>query len=211
MNPASLIKNDLGEDVWRDCIPRTTAEGELPAVEVLSPFQSLKTYIVHGKTGQFEFATLPHGSYCIYVADGRRAIRLTRAGKEIESVLQENWSALPACDPVILANLILKFFDGGIRATHRVLRDADALDSYGKGYILNQREWERIRDSIGKTLLSRHEDAVIIRAITLCGWMHDKRNLGIEHIRVLQSGKVQLEGRETLSKKIFTSVPQIRY
>ncbi len=211
MKPSDLIKRDLGENVWAECWPKPSATGDLPVVEDLSPFQSPKTYVIHGRRGQFDFTTLPHGSYCVYVADGRKAVRLTRAGKEIESVLKEKWETLADCNPVILASLILKFFDGGIRSTHRVLSGGDDLRSHRKNYVLNDRELERSQGLIGTTSTSRSDDFVVIRAVTLCGWMHDKRNLGIEHIHISKSGTVHLEKREVLSERIFTSVPQILY
>ena len=211
MRPSDLIRNDLGEELWAECSLRMSSTDKLPVVEELSPFQSSKTYFIYGKTRQFDFPTLPHGSYCIYDADGRKAIRLTRQGKEIESVLNSNWHILTECSPVILANLILTFFDGGIRSTHRILADADAIHCHGKNYVLNDLEFEKSQELIGTTSASRCDNAVVIRAVTLCGWMHDKQNLGIENIRILKSGEVQLEKRRVLSKKIFKSVPQIRY
>lgn len=211
MRPSDLIKHDLGEELWAECILRMSSTDELPVVEELSPFLSSKTYFIYGKTGQFDFPTLPHGSYCIYVADGRKATRLTRQGKEIESVLKVNWQMLTECNPVVLANLILTFFDGGIRSTHHILPDADAICCVGKNCVLNDREFAKSEELIGVTSISRCDDAVVIRAVTLCGWMHDKRNLGIENIRILKSGEVELDKRIVLSKKIFKSVPQIRY
>lgn len=211
VKPSHLIRNDLGEELWAQCITRMSSTDDLPAIDELSPFQSSKTYFIHGRTGQYDFPTLPHGSYCIYDADGRKATRLTRQGKEIESVLKANWHMLNECNPVVLANLILTFFDGGIRSTHHVLLDADAICCHGENYVLNDREFAKSQELIGATTASRCDDVVVIRAVTLCGWMHDKRNLGIENIRVLQSGEVQLDKRSVLSKKIFKSVPQIRY
>ena len=213
MKPSDLIKSDLGEDVWAECWPRTSTTGDLPTVDELSPFQSLRTYIIHGRTRQFDFPALPHGSYCIYVADGRRAVRLTRAGKEIECVLKEKWDTLADCNPVILASLILKFFDGGICSTHHILSGEDDLRAQYQGYVLNDREFERVQGLIGTTSTNQNDDqtGLVIRAVTLCGWMHDKRNLGIEHIHISKSGVVHLEKRKVLTKKIFKSVPQIRY
>ncbi len=211
MRPSDLIKNDLGEEVWAMCRPRGTSKGELSPVDWLSPFQSSKTYIIRGKTKQFDFPTLPHGSFCIYDANGKRAVRLTRAGREIESVLKENWNVLTSCDPVVLANLILTFLDGGIRSTHRVLTSANALLSQGNNYVLDEQEFMKSQERIGITSVSQREDAVVIRTLTLSGWMHAKRNLGIEHIHISKSGVIHLEKREVLSTKIFKSVPQVRY
>ena len=111
----------------------------------------------------------------------------------------------------MLSSLILKFFDGGIRATHRVLANAESLRSDGKRYVLNEKEFGKAESLIETTRFIAEDDRFTIRAVTLCGWMHDKRNLGIEHIHISRSGDVQLDAREVLSKKIFKSVPAIRY
>src|SRR5262249_39694031 len=76
---------------------------------------------------QFDFPMLPHGSYGYYAANGREAVRLTRAGKEIERILAAEWRSLPAQNAVRLASFVLGFYDGGIKASHHVLADADDL------------------------------------------------------------------------------------
>lgn len=211
MRPIDLIKGDLGEDVWRACSSRTPCSGEIRPAGELSPFSTSKTYVIHGRTKQFDFPTLPGGSYCVYDANGKRAIRLTREGKEIESVLGENWLLLPKCDPVILSGLVLMFFDGGILSTHRVLLNAESLLSNERGYLINEKEFVKAEPLIDSTKFVAEDGLLTIRAVTLTGWMHDKQNLGIEHIHISRSGDVQLDARKVLSKKIFKSVPSIRY
>ncbi len=211
MKPIDLIKDDIGEEAWGECNPQTSASGEIEPVAELSPFSTSKTYVIHGRTRQFDFPTLPRGSYCVYDANGQRVIRLTRAGKEIESVLGENWTRLPNCDPVVLSRLILMFFDGGIRSSHRVLQSSGSLRSHGEQYVLNEKEFGKAEPFIEATRIIVEDDLLTIRAVTLCGWMHDKRNLGVEHIRISRSGDVALDARNVLSKKIFKSVPAIRY
>ena len=217
MNPRNLIREKLGDDLWSKCHASTSSNGDLLAEEQLSPFPASKTYIIYGETGQFDFTMLPDGSYGIFIADGRKAVRLTRSGKEIESVLKENWDALTMCDPVALASLILKFFDGGIKSTHRVLSDANELRlferdvGFGREWVLNSREMEKAQDLIGNTTVVQLGDSVVVRAATLCGWMHMKENLGIENLRISRSGEVRLDKREVLSEKIFEAVPNVAY
>jgi len=211
VKPIDLIKDDLGEDVWEKCLLRTSSSSEIEPFIEFSPFAESKTYFIHGWTRQFEFKTLPGGSYCIYDANSHRAIRLTRKGKEIESVLSENWLQLSCCDPVVLSRLILKFYDAGIMATHDVLRNSESLRLFGKNYVLNEKEFAKTESFIETTKFTTEGDYLIIRAVTLSGWMHSKRNLGIEHIRISRSGDVKLDSRKVLSKKIFKSIPAIRY
>ena len=64
----------------------------------LSIFRSYKIYVVRGRTEQFDFPILPWGSYTYYAVNSREAVRLTRAGKEIERILAEEWKSLPLQD-----------------------------------------------------------------------------------------------------------------
>ena len=218
MRPIDLIREDLGEEMWSDCELRLSSDGELLPSDQLSPFESSKTYVIHGKTGQFEFTTLPHGSYCLYLVNGRRAIRLTRDGREIEQVLEDAWQSLIDCDPVVLATLVLKFFDGGIHESHQVLRNSDCLIScegipklFAKDYVFDESELAKSQKLIRATSVTPCGDTLVVRAVALRGWMHDKRNLGIERIHISKSGKVSLEERQVLSERIFEAVPPIMY
>ena len=147
----------------------------------------------------------------MFAANGHVATRLTRKNKEICSILSQEWEHLPDADSVVLSSLILKFYDGGIRSSHRVLRHANELQEFGPNYQLNEREFNKTLDLIGKTTATRKDGELEIRAVTLMGWMHDKRNLGIEHITINPSGVVTMKQRMVLSKRIFKSTPQIRY
>src|SRR5579883_607176 len=127
MNPVDLIKGHLGPVEWERC-RQAWAEGSIINFQKdLDIFRHHKIYLVRGQTQQFDFPMLPHGSYSYYAANGREAVRLTRSGKEVERVLATNWSSLPAQDPVKLASFVLRFYDGGIKASPHVLADADAL------------------------------------------------------------------------------------
>ena len=218
MTPIDLIRADLGEDNWKCCDLGATGATTLSPTEELCPFSSSQTYLVFGRTRQFDFTTLPHGSYCVYAVNGRKALRLTREGKEIEQLLEENWQSLNDCDSVILATLILKFFDGGIRETHQVVADAEALISrkgmprlFAREYVFDEQELAKSQELIGATTVVQCGDTVALRAVTLRGWMHDRRNLGIERIHISKSGKVSLEERQVLSERIFEAVPPIMY
>jgi hypothetical protein len=79
---------------------------------------------------------------------------LTRAGKEIERILASEWSSLPAQDPVAPASFVLTFYDGGIKASHRVLGNADDLREMTappKDYRINESAFARALPAIGET------------------------------------------------------------
>jgi hypothetical protein len=214
MNPVELIKQHLGTAEWEQCKKSWLEPAIIKQADELSPFPTFKTYVVHGTTRQFDFPMLPHCSYAVYAANGFKAVRLTQTNKEIEKILAEEWSSLAACDPVVLARLVLKFYDGGIQASHDILRNVNDLTEIYKsdrGYVLNDGQYASTIDRVGSTEIQKQAEAVVLRVVTLRGWMHDKRNLGIERIHIIQSGRVSLERREVLSSKIFKSVPAIRY
>jgi hypothetical protein len=214
MSPVDLIKRDLGPTEWDRC-RQGWAEGSIINVrEELSFFQNHKIFLVHGLTQQFDFPMLPHGSYGYYAANGMEAVRLTRAGKEIERMLAADWSSLPAKDPVKLASFVLGFYDGGLRARHHVLADADellAMCTRPKTFRINDRALAQARPRIGITSSKMEGDTVKLRSVTLCGWMHRKRNLGVETIAIARDGRVELGPREVLAEKIFDEVPGMKY
>jgi hypothetical protein len=215
VNPVELVKGVLTPDEWEAaCEARREPIHE---VAEQCPFFRHRLFIIYGRTGQHDFVTLPHGSYCYVAATGKLAIRLTRQDKEIQSVLRDEWDSLPNSDPVVLASLILNFFDGGIKASHHVLRNSDDLRSFVKAhrptntYELNEKEFAKSLESIGSTESVLSDDTLSIRAITLCGWMHRKQNLGIESLAVNSEGVVSFQTRTVLSRRIFRRVPGIRY
>jgi len=214
MNPVDLIKRDLGPDQWNRC-RQGWAEGSIINFqEDLSFFRGFKIYLVRGQTQQFDFPMLPHGSYGYYAANGREAVRLTRAEKEIQRILEAEWASLPAQNAVKLASFVLGFYDGGIKASHRVLAGADDLRDLARpprDYRINEAVFAKALSVIGETSCKIEGDSIKLRAVTLCGWMHDKRNLGIETIAISKDGTVALGPREVLAEKIFDEVPGIMY
>jgi hypothetical protein len=212
MDPIELIQRDLGKQE----IERARESWREPIVSPYRscPFVTIDTFIVRGQTGQFDFPSLPTGSYGFYAANDVDAVRLTRGGKEIERILAGEWPLLPNADSAALASFILMFYDGGIKATHSVLADAESLRTFAgsrKGFEIDEQEFNRCLTSIGTTCSLMEGDQFLIRAVTLCGWMHDKRNLGIERLRVARDGEVILDERLVLSRGIFKGIPHIRY
>lgn len=215
MNPIELVKADLSPEEW-DSACQSWRE---PIQEVTEqcPFARHRLFIVYGQTGQFDFPTLPHGSCTYYAANGRSAVRLTRNNKEIQTILAAEWADLSTSDPVRLSSLVLKFFDAGIKASHLVLLDANELRNFGNrkhlmtNYQLNENQFEMAMPHIGMTESTFDGKCLSVRAVTLCGWMHDKRNLGIESFMIGSDGIVSFAKRRVLSRRIFIRVPAIRY
>ncbi len=215
MNPIELVKGDLTPEEWE----ATSQSWTEPIQEVADqcPFSRYRLFLVHGRTKQFDFSMLPHGSYGYYAANGRVAIRLTREGKEIERILAEEWDALPDVDAVCLASLILKFYDAGIKASHDVLRDGHELEMYGgalnleKDFELDSKEMAKALPDMEPTQSTLKGSRLIVRALTLCGWMHEKKNLGVGSITIASDGMVSFGDRVVLSKRIFRRTPGLRY
>jgi hypothetical protein len=139
---------------------------------------------------------------------------LTRAGKEIERILRQEWALLLKLNPVQLASLVLGFYDDGIKASHRVLAGAQDLRDLARpprDYRINEHAFAKAMAAIGETCCTVEGDTVKLRAVTLCGWMHDKRNLGIESVVISKDGTVAIGPREVLAEKIFDEVPPIAY
>ena len=214
MDPLDLIRRDLGPGEWQRAGEAWTEASIIKLREDLSLFPHFKIYLVYGKTAQFDFPTLPHGSCGYYAANGSEALRLTRAGKEIERVLAIDWPSLPSANPVQLASFVLSFYDGGIKESHRVLAGAEELRAYETPpgeYRLDRAAFDRALPRIGLTSSEMEPETVVIRAVTLCGWMHRKGNLGIETLTISKDGVVALGPRLVLAENVFAKYPGIRY
>lgn len=213
MNPIDLIRRDLGADwerLWRGRARAVSVRLE----ETLSVFSGYKIYVVMGDTHQFDFPCLPNGSMAYYAANGAKAVRLTRTGKEIQSILAEEWPSFAQSNPVCLASLLLRFLDGDVRTSHHVLANADDLRAMclrPATYRLNEEALAKALPDVGVTSSFLEGSQVVIRAITLLGWRHDKRNLGIEILTIHENGQVAMAERQVLAKKIFDKVPALRY
>lgn len=214
MNAITLIAQDL--DLQKISAPTCGWPASIKPFKP-SPFNDFCLYLVQGERDQFDFPTLPYGSYGIYAVNKDKAIRLTRKGKEIQLVLAHEWETLGNVDPVALAEIILMFFDGGIKASHHVLRDLADLrrmanaHGLGCGYILNENRLSKFAECFASTCMIVDSGELKLRAVTLMGWMHDKQNLGIEMIYVSKDGTVRLDLRKTMVTRIFKQTPMLRY
>jgi hypothetical protein len=212
--PIDLIKWDLGITGWQQA-RRAWAESSIIALDQdLSVFNGYKIYRVRGDDSQFDFPMLPHCSFGYYAANAQEAVRLTRGGKEIQFILANEWPFLASACPVHLASLILCFYDGGIKASHHVLADADDLRSMcapRREYRLDEEMFAKASKDLGVTSFRLEENKAVVRAITLMGWMHHKTNLGIETLTIHDNGNVELSERRIMAERIFDKTPQILY
>lgn len=213
MNPRDLIIQHLGPAQWKEVLRGWGEQGAIRLLDEKLQLKTHKIYIVQGAHGQFDFTALPFGSYGYYAANGREALRLTRTNKEIEQVLAANWEHLSTVPPVLLAGLILPFYDGGIKATHLPLANEAALRALCSSpqRTMNESAFADAQSKMRDSSVTVRDQNVILRAITLMGWMHDKQNLGIERVTIQKSGRVELAAREVLAKRIFDTTPSIDY
>jgi hypothetical protein len=210
MDPVALVRHALGEDAWHG---RNRKNGLIkPKVaEDVSAFQDLKVYRCYGATGQFEFRCLPSGSYCLLAANETTAVKLTRAGGELRSIIRSNWYRLLECDPLKLARLVLRLASDSRHEDHAVLADINAIRHYRDGYVVNEEEWSRNADRAGRTSIKLYSDTILLRALTLLGWMHEKYDLGVETVSIKPDGIPRFEPRQVLSVRTFTEVPFLLY
>lgn len=214
MDPLKILKESIGSDrlaeaglSWNNPINEITDE--------LPDFSS-RVFMIRGGLKTFDFPMLPSGSLGYWCANGREAWPILADGTGLDKLLSGSWANLPGADPAALASFILRFNGQGIRYGHSVLRDVNHLSTVNKGrigsdgYRLNDRELKKTNGEITE-FLSIDDDLVVISALTLMGWMHDKRNLGVEIIKITRDGKVGYEKRRVISKKIYKSVPAVKY
>ena len=73
------------------------------------------------------------------------------------------------------------------------------------GYRFNEKALAKALPQLGTTSFRAEGDVVLLRAITLCGYMD--RHLGIEVFSIRDEGTVLLSKRRVLSDEIFSYAP----
>lgn len=213
MQPQELIRRALRSENWALAQSSHASSEIVERVDALCLLPSYDIYIVRGAFNQFDFPSLPSGSYGYYAANGREAFQLTRRHKEIERLLRVDWAVLPTLSPCALAGLVLPFYDGGIKERHRVLSGVEALEQYraNRHYELDENQMSLLPTQDLIPSIEATENRIHIRVLTLRGWMHRKVNLGVETITIESDGRVSLDQRKVWSEKIFRRIPHILY
>ena len=148
---------------------------------------------------------------------------LNSTNGRINELVAERWEFLFFQPADLLGNLLMQVFHGGL-CSHVILADADKLAEYGWftaygshgarkecDYEISKDEYKRVRRQIGRTVKSRVGDSIVLRLVTICGWMHKKDELGIERITLRPDGSIEFAQRQILSERIFEKMPDLMY
>jgi hypothetical protein len=213
MQPLELIRQSLGTEGWALARSSWAESSIIRMDETRSILPSFKIYSVQGATDQFDFPMLPHCSYGYFAANGSEAFQLTRKNREVERILKIDSSSLPTVSPYALAELVLPFYEDGIKESHRVLRNVAELEVMcADGHFDIDPEQRTRRPTTNCRLgLEMTDNTIRLRVLTLRGWMHMKANLGIETIAIESDGHVSFGKREVWSEKVFRRFPAIMY
>lgn len=176
-------------------------------------FPDTNVLVVRGSG--FERPALPDGSYmyCAFDQHSREVVELTPRNSALKQLLHRNWDVLPQLSPVSLADFILTIQTVGT-VYHEVLTDLSDLDKEGRrdeGFVLNDRATRLGTEMELSTWLDSSADELVIHALTLLGWMHEKQNLGVTDISVLRDGNVVTGKRQTVCEPVFLEIPWIWY
>ncbi|MEM7453356.1 MAG: hypothetical protein AAF456_03265 [Planctomycetota bacterium] len=147
---------------------------------------------------------------------------LTSTNGRINELVAERWEFLFFQPADLLSNLFMQVFHGGV-TSHRVLTDGRELEAYGwrtdrsdgtqkeSDYVISKDEYGRVRKQIGRTTKSWIDESIVLRIVTISGWMHRKDELGIERITLRSDGSIEFAEREILSERIFEKMPDLLY
>lgn len=182
------------------------------------PLEYHRLFIVWGESSQYDFPSLPSGRYAYWCANDSTAWQIKADGTGLGKLISENWHSLTNQDPVKVATFLLLFTGKGSRNTHHVIRDrADiqsmvtTYDILGEGgYVINERELAKVGD-LCTWWVDKSADRATLQALTLMGWMHDKRNIGIETVHIEREGAVSYAKRYVISQNVFKETPMIMY
>lgn len=176
-------------------------------------FKFYQLFSIHedsrGAHRTFDFMSLPYGSYAYVAVCEHGAIRLRRRGRELETFLKHEWSSLKKADPVHVADFLLTFLNDGIKDQHAVIRDFEEIEQRNfESNNVNMEAVNSIKEKLGTTNKKMIGDQLVVRAISLRGWMHTKQELGAQTVTIATTGAVTVSTRQVLCSKIFKAIPQ---
>jgi hypothetical protein len=180
------------------------------------PLEYHRLFIVWGESRQYDFPSLPSGRYAYWCANDSTAWQIKADGTGLGKLISENWHSLTDQDPVKVAAFLLLFTGKGIRNTHSVKRDRADIQSMvttkgmDAGYVINERELAKLGNVVTRWV-DKSADRATLQALTLMGWMHEKRNLGIETVHLEREGAVSYAKRNVISQEVFKETPLIMY
>ena len=176
-------------------------------------FQRHKMFLAFGNSSDFDFVTLPSGTFGHFAKRGNVVTWIRRGTDSLRCLLRDEWNILPNTNLCELVEFILGFMvDNPIKNGHNVVQDVNALRMMDSEYRkIDVYELERVADDIGTTTLLSTGTTHTIRFVSLCGWMHTKQELGWNVLQINAEGQCSVSDRKVISQRIFATLPNIRY
>jgi hypothetical protein len=182
----------------------------------LSFFRAHTIFRVSGERDLFPFPTLPAGSFGLLATNGSSITLLHPLDDSLQELFRAEQRPLNEAAPQSLAQFICDVRFSSRCARHAVLANAEALRTFPSrersGYLLDSREWARVCNDIAPPAVQTRADGSSRLTFTsLFGWMHELQNLGTEQLDISRDFRIVRRDRRTLSDRIFSSVPHVRY
>ncbi len=223
--PAPLgqfLRDEFGTGGWLSRFfggPRTFEVTRIVPFDDGGFLQRSCVFQVFARDHLLEGTVLPSGGSFGSFSLGEAGLRyLSRQQANVEAMLREEGRALDECAPTVLASLVAEVLGRERNRSHDVLPSAEHLATYegasasfGGGYAVHAREFERVRKRIAAPVLTGHRGAGwSLEFCTVFGWMHDKQGLIHHRYRFSPEFRIAHE-TEVLSRRIFERTPSVRY
>jgi hypothetical protein len=157
------------------------------------------------------------GSFGLFAIDAAGLRYLSRRRADVEAVLRAEGRSPGDCSPFVLARLLAESLLRRGNESDEVLKSRNALSNYDGGingfggrYEINAVEWDRIQDRVTAPAVVPDGPGWEVNFTTLHGWMHLKETLMQHRFRIGPEGAISVAS-QSLSRKIFKSVPSLRY
>lgn len=174
-------------------------------------------FSVMAERGLLPRPALPSGSFGYFAWNGSAIYLLRPDDDSVPTVFQHEDRALNEADPCWLGQFLCDVLLSPGCHRHVVLANEEALTTFGQdmpggGYILNSNEVARIAGQVPPPSIARQASGEwLLTYASLTGWMHEVQELGLERLTISTDFRLTARVRTKLSRRIFRSMPLIRY
>ena len=179
------------------------------------------THFFYLAGSDFERPSLPNGSYLIFSASQKKGnvgfFEFSPRNDSLKNHLAAYWTQLPSMPSVQLAQFIFEMQIVGT-VNHDVISSAADLEGYTfadhsspADYVLSEHGREFAERNEYRTTFGQNRDVLVIDALTLLGFKHDKQNFGQTSIEISIDGSVEIGERRCICDPVFARIPSIWY
>ena len=178
-----------------------------------SCFRNHKLFVATGNYKDFDFVSLPGGSFGYFSVRNSQVAWLRRGTDAIQNLLREEWNDLPSGNLCELVGFLMAFYEENpIQRGHWIIANKGVLDEVDSpDRVVDKTAIAKVANEMESISVRSTKDTHTIRFLSICGWMHSANELGLHTMKIASNGLYTVSERRVLCTSVFSKLPSICY